>query len=103
MDFLSYLTIKCNDSPTCNIAVLNSVANAQKAVPFLARHRSIYTFLDNDDAGRKALAEIERLCPQSKVINQSDFYRGHKDLNDYLRWEQPRRRVVAKQKCGLKM
>ena len=103
MDFLSYLTIKRNDSPTCNIAVLNSVANAQKAVLFLARHRSIYTFLDNDDAGRKALAEIERLCPQSKVINQSDFYRGHKDLNDYLRWEQLRRRVVAKQKCGLKM
>lgn len=103
IDFLSYLTIKRNDSPTCNIAVLNSVANAQKAVPFLARHRSIYTFLDNDDAGRKALAEIERLCPQSKVINQSDFYRGHKDLNDYLRSQQPRKRVIAKQKRGLKM
>ena len=103
IDFLSYLTIKRNDSLTCNIAVLNSVANAQKAVLFLARHRSIYTFLDNDDAGRKALAEIERLCPRSNVINQSDFYRGHKDLNDYLRWQQPRRRVVAKQKRGLKM
>ena len=103
MDFLSYLTIKQNDSTTCNIAVLNSVANVQKAVPFLARHRSIYTFLDNDDAGRKALSEIERLCPQSKVINQSDFYRRHKDLNDYLRSQQPRKRVVAKQKRGFKM
>ena len=103
MDFLSYLTIKQNDSPTCNIAVLNSVANVQKAVPFLARHRSIYTFLDNDDAGRKALSEIERLCSQSKVINQSDFYRRHKDLNDYLRSQQPRKRVVAKQKRGFKM
>lgn len=103
IDFLSYLTIKRNDSPTCNIAVLNSVANAQKAVPFLARHRSIYTFLDNDDSGRKALAEIERLCPQSKVIDQSDFYRRHKDLNDYLRSQQPRKRVVAKQKRGFKM
>ena len=103
MDFLSYLTIKRYDSPTCNIAVLNSVANIQKAVPFLARHRSIYTFLDNDDAGRKALSEIERLCPQSKVINQSDFYRRHKDLNDYLRSQQPRKRVVAKQKRGFKM
>ena len=103
MDFLSYLTIKRNDSPTCNIAVLNSVANIQKAVPFLARHRSIYTFLDNDDAGQRALAEIERLCPQSKVINQSDFYRRHKDLNDYLRSQQPRKRVVAKQKRGFKM
>ncbi len=103
MDLLSYLTIKRNDSPTCNIAVLNSVANVQKAVPFLARHRSIYTFLDNDDAGRKALVEIERLCPQSKVINQSDFYRGHKDLNDYLRWQQPRKRVVVKQKRGFKI
>lgn len=103
MDFLSYLTVKRNDSPTCNIAVLNSVANVQKAVPFLARHCSIYTFLDNDDAGRKAVAEIERLCPQSKVVNQSDFYRGHKDLNDYLRWYRPRKRVVAKQKRGFKM
>ena len=103
MDFLSYLTIKRNDSPTCNIAVLNSVANIQKAVPFLARHRSIYTFLDNDNAGRKALSEIERLCPQSKVIDQSDFYRRHKDLNDYLRSQQPRKRVVAKQKRGFKM
>ena len=103
MDFLSYLTIKQNDSPTCNIAVLNSVANVQKAVPFLARHRSIYTFLDNDDAGRKALSEIERLCSQSKVINQSDIYRRHKDLNDYLRSQQPRKWVVAKQKRGFKM
>lgn len=103
MDLLSYLTIKRNDSPTCNIAVLNSVANIQKAVPFLARHRSIYTFLDNDDAGRKALSEIERLCPQSKVIDQSDFYRRHKDLNDYLRSQQPRKRVVAKQKRGFKI
>lgn len=103
MDFLSYLTIKRNDSPTFNIAVLNSVANVQKAVSVLARHRNIYTFFDNDDAGRKALAEIERLCPQSKVVNQSDFYRGHKDLNDYLRWKQPRKRVVAKQKRGFKM
>ena len=103
MDFLSYLTIKRNDSPTCNIAVLNSVANIQKVVPSLARHRSIYTFLDNDDAGRKALSEIERLCPQSKVINQSDFYRRHKDLNDYLRSQQPRKRVVVKQKRGFKM
>ena len=103
MDFLSYLTIKQNDSPTCNIAVLNSVANIQKAVTFLASHRSIYTFLDNDNAGRKALSEIERLCPQSKVINQSDFYRRHKDLNDYLRSQQPRKWVVAKQKRGFKM
>ena len=103
MDFLSYLTIKRNDSSTCNIAVLNSVANVQKAVPFLARHRSIYTFLDNDDAGRKALSEIERLCPQSEVINQSDFYRRHKDLNDYLRSQQPRKRVVAKPRRGMKL
>ena len=103
MDFLSYLTIKRNDSPTCNVAVLNSVANVQKAVPFLARHSSIYTFLDNDDAGRKALSEIKRLCPRSEVINQSNFYRRHKDLNDYLRSQQPRKRVVTKQKRGFKI
>ena len=83
MDFLSYLTIKQNDSPTCNIAVLNSVANIQKAVPFLARHRSIYTFLDNDDAGQRAYENLKKMFG-NRIQDMSHHYAGHKDLNDYL-------------------
>ena len=36
------------------------------------------------EAGRKATADLIRLCPRSEVIDQSSFYSGHKDVNDYL-------------------
>jgi len=44
----------------------------------------IHTFFDNDEAGRKATADLIRLCPRSELIDQSSFYSGHKDVNDYL-------------------
>ncbi|GHT62331.1 hypothetical protein AGMMS50239_15360 [Bacteroidia bacterium] len=53
-DFLSYLTIQKIEKSKHDIAVLNSVANVEKAMNFLKAHREIYTYLDNDDAGRKA-------------------------------------------------
>ena len=96
IDFLSYLSLKGNLSPSIDTAVLNSVTNLQKAVPFLARHSVIHAYLDNDDAGRKALARLEESLPSSEVIDQSVFYRGHKDLNEYLQ-ERQRQRVQCKQ------
>lgn len=98
MDFLSYLTLKENAHPTCDTAVLNSVINLPKALPFLERHSVIHTFLDNDEAGRKATAEIVRQCPRSQVVEQA-FYRDHKDVNDYLqaRIKEQQRRTPALQ------
>ena len=29
-------------------------------------------------------ADLIRLCPRSELIDQSSFYSGHKDVNDYL-------------------
>ena len=84
IDFLSYLSLKGNPSPSIDSIVLNSVVNLHKAVPFLSRHPVIHTFFDNDEAGRKATADLIRLCPRSEVIDQSSFYSGHKDVNDYL-------------------
>lgn len=91
IDFLSYLSLKGNPSPSINTAVLNSVTNLQKAIPFLSRHRAVHAFLDNDDAGRKALARLKKSVPSSEVIDQSVFYRDHKDLNDY--WREKRRTI----------
>lgn len=88
MDFLSYLTLKGHPASSLIVVVLNSVANLDKAVPFLQWNRSIHLFLDRDEAGRKATAEIVRRCPQSEVIDQSGFYLGYKDVNDYLRAKQ---------------
>ena len=88
IDFLSYLSLKANPTPAIDTTVLNSVTNLQKAVPFLARHSVIHAFLDNDDAGRKVLARLEESLPSSEVIDQSVFYRDHKDLNEY--WQEKR-------------
>ena len=88
IDFLSYLSLKANPTPAIDTTVLNSVTNLQKAVPFLARHRVVHAFLDNDDAGRKVLARLEESLPLSEVIDQSVFYRDHKDLNEY--WQEKR-------------
>ena len=88
IDFLSYLSLKANPTPAIDATVLNSVTNLQKAVPFLSHHRVVHAFLDNDDAGRKALARLEESLPSTEVIDPSVFYRNHKDLNDY--WQEKR-------------
>lgn len=82
MDYLSFLTLKRNPTPPHNIAVLNSVTNLAKAVLFIASHKQVYTYLDNDEAGRKATAELKEAC--RNISDQSIHYRPHDDLNDYL-------------------
>lgn len=100
MDFLSYLSMEKRLQP--DAAMLNSVANLPKAIPFLERHSTIHAFFDNDDTGRKATAELKRLCPNSTVIDRSHLYREHKDLNEYLqtRWK---RVLPKKQSHGRKI
>jgi hypothetical protein len=107
-DFLSYLTIQKVQKSTHDIAVLNSVANVQKAMDFLKVHKAVYTYLDNDDAGRKATEAIQ--SENSTVHNRSTNYAGYNDLNDYLCGKkqtqqiEPIKQVQKKQrKRGLKL
>jgi hypothetical protein len=81
-DFLSYLMIQKIEKSKHNVAVLNSTTNVQKAMDFLKSHKEIYTYLDNDDAGRKATKLIQ--SAYSTVYNRSTQFAGYKDLNDYL-------------------
>lgn len=87
MDYLSFLTLKRNPNPPHNIVVLNSVTNLIKVVPFIASHERVYTYLDNDEAGRKATAELKAAC--CNLSDQSIHYRQYNDLNDYLRSRRP--------------
>lgn len=103
IDFLSYLSLKGNPSPSIDSIVLNSVTNLHKAVPFFSRHRVVHAFLDNDDAGRKALARLEESLPSSEVIDQSVFYRDHKDLNEYLQEKQQQQAQRKQQPHGHKV
>ena len=84
MDFLAYLSLKHPERLRIDAAVLNSVVNLPKAIPFLSRHPVIHAFFDNDEAGRKTTSDLIRLCPRSEVIDQRHFYRRYKDVNDYL-------------------
>lgn len=87
MDYLSYLTLKRDPNPPHDAVVLNSVTNLAKALPFIASHEQVYTYLDNDEAGHKATAELKAAC--RNLSDQSVHYRPHNDLNDYLRSRRP--------------
>lgn len=87
MDYLLFLTLKRDPAPPHNIAMLNSVTNLTKALPFIVSHERVYTYLDNDEAGRKATTELKAAC--RNLSDQSVHYRLHNDLNDYLRNRRP--------------
>lgn len=81
MDFLSFLSMKDEITSVC--LVLNSVSNVAKAIRYLNhRHQThIHAFLDNDDAGRRAVQEFARAGLQIK--DMSRYYKDFKDLNDF--------------------
>lgn len=82
-DFLSWQMMQGSKTPSCDIVVLNSVNNLQKATAFIGAHEKITGFLDNDEAGQKCQIALERLFP-GKVTDMSDLYGKYKDLNEML-------------------
>ena len=99
-DFLSYLTIQKIEKTKHDVAVLNSVANVQKAIDFIKSHKEIYSYLDNDEGGRNATEFIKSNC--ISVNDRSEQYAGFKDLNDYLRQILIVKPQVKKKKCRIR-
>ena len=81
MDFLSFLSMKGEVTNQC--LVMNSVSNVARSIRYLNEKNitSIRAFLDNDDAGRKAVQEF--VNAGFKVEDMSVHYRNNKDLNEY--------------------
>ena len=81
MDFLSFLSMKEEVNNRC--LVINSVSNIGRSISYLNNHQvsSIRTFLDNDDAGRRATQEL--IKAGFKVEDMSVHYGNFKDLNEY--------------------
>ena len=81
MDFLSFLSMKEEVNNRC--LVINSVSNIGRSISYLHNHpvSSIRTFLDNDDAGRRATQEL--IMAGFKVEDMSVHYGNFKDLNEY--------------------
>jgi DNA primase len=98
MDALSFLTMKRINQFRQNTVILNSVANLPKAENYLRSQEKVYTFLDNDEAGRQVTARLKSVC--KSLSDQSGFYARYKDLNDYLMNRQPKQE--KKQSKGLR-
>ncbi|MCB6901707.1 toprim domain-containing protein [Hoylesella buccalis] len=81
IDFLSFLSMKEEVTSAC--LVLNSVSNTAKAIRYMNAQgiSSIRTFLDNDDAGRRAVQEFAGAG--FHVEDMSIHYKDFKDLNEF--------------------
>jgi len=82
MDYLSFLTIQKQQNAPVDVIVLNSLTNLPKVKNTLSAYKGIWTFFDNDLAGRKAVQELQSSC--NNVNDLSASYSGYKDLNEYL-------------------
>ena len=81
MDFLSFLSMKGEVTNQC--LVMNSVSNVARSIHYLNERNitSVRAFLDNDDAGRKAVQEF--VNTGFKVEDMAVYYRDFKDLNEF--------------------
>jgi hypothetical protein len=100
MDYLSFLTIKNIKNCPVDVIVLNSLSNLPKVKNTLESYKSISLFLDNDQAGKRAVLELESVC--KNVIDNSFLYSKHKDLNEYLCHKQQIQYQDLKKISGLK-
>ncbi|RXG13311.1 CHC2-type zinc finger protein [Leeuwenhoekiella aestuarii] len=81
-DLLSLITVYPNLKREADFLVLNSVAFADRALPYFDNYEFIELYLDRDEAGRKTTALF--LNENSKCIDKSEFYADEKDLNAWL-------------------
>lgn len=81
IDYLSALTLDIISG--ADAIILNSVVNVIKAVPYLKGYTAINCYLDNDNAGKTALAELT-VQYVSAVIDRSALYSEFNDFNDFL-------------------
>lgn len=98
MDYLSYLAINNLRKPVENIVVLNSTSNLNKAMDFIKSYDKVYTYLDNDEGGRKATQQIKEVYKTH--IDKSTEFANFKDLNEYHITNQKEKKQNMKQKVS---
>jgi hypothetical protein len=83
-DFLSWQVMQSSKTPSCDVVVLNSVNNLQRAREYIQAHEKATCFLDNDAAGEKCYQGVRDMMKGKEVLDMSDLYGEHKDLNAFL-------------------
>jgi hypothetical protein len=82
IDFLSALQYYNVTRPNCQTIVLNSLTNIKDIN--LDQYEKINLFLDNDEPGQKATAEIKAIHPRVKDYAKI-IYPDHKDFNEFIK------------------
>jgi len=80
-DFLSLLQLKGGQSQS-DFIILNSVALAERAVPFLKNYPEVFLMLNHDKAGIAAAEKLQ--AAGISFTDASGFYKGFNDINEYL-------------------
>lgn len=89
MDYLSYLTLVkqgriTEGGESMDYIVLNSVSNISRAIEPIKKYEVIHCYLDNDDAGRRAVDALQELFG-NRVCDMFAIHSFYKDMNDFLR------------------
>jgi len=86
MDYLSVISRRDGRALRDDTIVLNSVACMKDAIPYISNYgySIAYSWLDNDDAGMKALHSLEHILKSEETIAHcpmNRLYQPHKDVN----------------------
>jgi DNA primase len=81
-DFLSALVYFQVAQSKNSVIVLNSTSNLKSSFSILAKYGMVYTYLDNDAAGIKAVQELQR--SQFPISDKAYLYASYKDFSEML-------------------
>ncbi len=86
MDFLSAVLEQKNHHFMGDVIILNSVSCLPQAFPYIKNYvyRSLYTWLDNDEAGKMATESLKDLAEKEGILTfqaMNRTYAEHKDIN----------------------
>ncbi|MDT0295180.1 toprim domain-containing protein [Mesonia ostreae] len=82
IDFLSYLTLMPTKENE-DFIITNSTSLVKNTIELLPEYYIVKTFFDNDLSGKKAAKLIQENC-SSNYLDESEKYKKHTDVNDYL-------------------
>jgi hypothetical protein len=81
-DFLSALVYYDVPKPKHDVLVLNSTANLSAAREILSSYQKIYTFLDHDATGKKAMEQLEKW--KFPFLDRASVYTGFIDFSEMI-------------------
>ncbi|RAJ21124.1 CHC2-type zinc finger protein [Gelidibacter algens] len=81
-DLLSLAVLNALLIEVSDVMVLNSIAFIKNVEKHISNYEIVDLYLDNDSAGQNATLYLTK--KYSHVNDQSDAYKNHKDLNEFL-------------------